>query len=63
MIFGFPTQKNYEDTNFHEDWPYRTQVITISFDTENSKWQISEKKKGPKITQIAKVDISGTVSS
>ena len=30
--------------NFYSDWPRRTQVITISLDMENSKWQISEKK-------------------
>ena len=35
-------------------------VMTISLDTENSKWRISE-KKCPKITQILKADILGTV--
>ena len=44
VIFGFPTQKKYKGVNFHEDWSYRTQVMTISLDTENSKWQISEKR-------------------
>ena len=34
--------------------------MTISLDRENLKWQISE-KKGPKITQISKADISRTV--
>ena len=34
--------------------------MTISLDMENPKWQISE-KKGPKITQISKADISGTI--
>ena len=29
---------------FHEDWSYRTQVMTISLDTENPKCQTSEKK-------------------
>ena len=36
--------KKYKGASFHEDWPYRTQVITISLDMDNSKWQISEKK-------------------
>ena len=39
-----PHPKEYKGANFHEDWLYRTQVITISLDTENSKQQISEKK-------------------
>ena len=41
-------------TNFHEDWPYRTQVMTMSLDTKNSKWQISEKKalKLPKFQKL-----------
>ena len=33
--------------------------MIISLDTENSKWHISE--KSPKITQISKANISGTV--
>ena len=33
----------YKGANFHEYWPYRTQVMTISLDTENSKWQIWKK--------------------
>ena len=41
----------YKGAHFHEDWPYRTEVMTISLDTENSKWWISE-KKSPKTTQI-----------
>ena len=36
--------KKYKGASFHEDWPYRTQVITISLDMDNSKCQISEKK-------------------
>ena len=36
--------KKYKNAHFHEDWPYRTQVITISIDTEISKRWISEKK-------------------
>ena len=52
VIIGFPTQKKYKGANFHEDWPYRTQAMKISFDTENSEWQIF--KKGPKITQFQK---------
>ena len=34
-------------------------TLRISLDTENSKWRISE-KKGPRITQISKANISGT---
>ena len=49
----------HKGAHFHEDWPYRTQVMTISLDTENSKWWIFE-KKSPKITQISKADISET---
>ena len=39
---------------FMKNWPYRTQVITISLTTENSKWQISEKKtlKLPKFQKL-----------
>ena len=58
--FWIPSPKKYKGANFHEDWPNGTQVMTISSDTENSKWQISE-KKDPKITQISKTDISGTI--
>ena len=48
MQFFNPHPKKYKGVNFHEDWPYRTRkVMTISF-TENSKWWISEKKKGLK---------------
>ena len=36
--------KKYKGANFHKNWPYRTQVMTISLDTENSRWWISEKK-------------------
>ena len=36
--------KKYKSANFHEDWSYRTQDMTISLDTENSKQWISEKK-------------------
>ena len=32
-----PHLKKYKGANFHEDWTYRTQVMTISLDTENSK--------------------------
>ena len=42
--FWIPHPKKYKSANFHEDWLYRTQVMTISLDTENSKWRISEKK-------------------
>ena len=58
--FRIPHPKKYKGANFNEDWPYRTQVMTISLDTENSKWRISQ-KKCPKITQILKADILGTV--
>ena len=51
--------KKYKGANGHEDWPYRTQVITISLNAKNSKWWIS--KQCPKITQILKADILGTV--
>ena len=37
--------KKYKGANFHEDWSYKAQVLTISLDTENSKWRISEKKR------------------
>ena len=39
-----PHPKKYKGANFHEEWPYRTQVMTISLDVENSKWQVSEKR-------------------
>ena len=42
--FWISHSKKYIGANFHEDWFYRTQVMTISLDTENSKWRISEKK-------------------
>ena len=42
--FWIPDPKKYKGVNFHEDWSYRTQVITISLDTEISKWRISEKE-------------------
>ena len=42
--FWIPLPKKYKNENFHEDWPYRTQVMTISLDTDNSKWRISEEK-------------------
>ena len=60
MVFVIPKPKTYEGSNFHEDWPYRTQVVTISLDTEDSKWWISG-KKGPNITQISKANVSETV--
>ena len=42
--FWIPHPKKYKGANFHQDWPYRTHVMTISLDTENSKWRISEKR-------------------
>ena len=42
--FWIPHPKKYRGAHFHEDWLYGTQVVTISLDTENSKWWISEKK-------------------
>ena len=39
-----PHPKKYKGANFHEEWPYRTQVMTISLDVENSEWQVSEKR-------------------
>ena len=42
--FWIPLPKKYKGENFHENWPYRTQVMTISLDTDNSKWWISEEK-------------------
>ena len=39
-----PHPKKYKGANFHEEWPYRTQVMTISLDVENSKWHVSEKR-------------------
>ena len=51
--------KKYKGANFYEEWPYRTQVITISLDTQFKMTDFL--KKGPKITQISKADISGTV--
>ena len=44
MWFLDSPPKKYKGSNFHEDWLYRTQVITISLDTENSKWWIFEKR-------------------
>ena len=41
-VIWIPHPKKYKGSNFHEDWPYRTQVIKILLDTENSKWPISE---------------------
>ena len=42
--FWIPLPKKYKGANFHENWPYRTQVMTISLDMDNSKWWISEEK-------------------
>ena len=44
VIFQFLNSKKHKGANFHKDCPHRTQVITISLDTENSKWRISGKK-------------------
>ena len=57
--FWIPHSKKYKGANFYEDWPYRTQVITISSDTENQNGGFL--KKDPKVTQVSKADISGTV--
>ena len=46
--------KKYKGANFHEDWSYKAQVLTISLDTENSKWRISEKKKALKLPKFEK---------
>ena len=59
MWFLDSPPKKYKGANLHEDWPYRTHVMTLSLDTENSNGGFL--KKDPKITQISKANISGTV--
>ena len=55
MWFLDSHSKKYKETNFHENWPYRTQVMTILLDTENWKWWISEKKMAIKLPKFQKL--------
>ena len=61
VIIGFPTQKSTKVQIFMKIGLIEFKLgMTISLYMENSKWRISE-KKSPKITQISKADISGTI--